>query len=157
MSFALRVTVWLILAGWFGSLGLFAFIVAPTAFSVLPSSNLAGELVSPILRNLNYYGMAAGIALALLSLLRGRSIPGIAVPLILALICAVSELALNAAIGEVLPSDLDPSSAADAAKRFSDLHQLSRRLFIATWVGTIVLIIVQVRVDATGAAAEGRN
>ena len=61
---ALRTCLWLLLGGWFGSYLLFGAVIAPTAFAVLPSTQLAGDLVGPVLMKLNLYGVFAGIALA---------------------------------------------------------------------------------------------
>ena len=64
MASALKAVLWLSLGGWIGALTLFAFGVAPLAFTVLPSTELAAKLVGPLLMGLNLYGIAAGIGLA---------------------------------------------------------------------------------------------
>ena len=45
----LRGLLWLLLGTWIGSWLLFALVVAPTAFRVLPSTHVAGTLVAPVL------------------------------------------------------------------------------------------------------------
>ena len=64
---ALRTCLWLLLGGWFGSYLFFGAVIAPTAFAVLPSIELAGKLIGPVLTKLHLYGALAGIALALVS------------------------------------------------------------------------------------------
>jgi hypothetical protein len=59
----LRAVRWLSLGGWLGSWALFALVIAPTAFRVLPSGDIAGALVSPVLRTLHLYGVLAGAVL----------------------------------------------------------------------------------------------
>ena len=59
----LRTALWVVLGWWIGGWALFAFVVARTAFRVLPSTQVAGQLVGPVLAALHLYGAAAGIAL----------------------------------------------------------------------------------------------
>ncbi len=49
----LRFVQALIFVGWLGGMIFFGFVVAPTAFSALPSTHLAGEMVGESLRKLN--------------------------------------------------------------------------------------------------------
>ena len=46
-SVALRSPLWLALGGWVGSWALFALVIARLAFRVLPSPEIAGQLVGP--------------------------------------------------------------------------------------------------------------
>ena len=72
MNLALRTSAWLILGTWTGAWVLFALVIAPTALRVLPGSQAAGQLIGPVLESLHLYGIAAGVALAGLSLLLRR-------------------------------------------------------------------------------------
>jgi uncharacterized membrane protein len=54
---------------WVGGLVFFAFVLAPTAFQVLPSTHIAGTIVGATLRILNQLGLACGL-LFLLSTIR---------------------------------------------------------------------------------------
>lgn len=60
-----------ILSFWVGVMALFSFVVAPSAFAVLPSTGLAGDLVSRVLAVTEIIGVAASILL-LLSLFLSR-------------------------------------------------------------------------------------
>jgi uncharacterized membrane protein len=46
---------------WIGGLILFAFVLAPTAFSVLPTTHLAGNVVGRALGKLHWIGIISGI------------------------------------------------------------------------------------------------
>lgn len=63
----------LILALWLGGSCFFSFAVAPSAFSVLTSPDLAGSLVSRTLMIVNLSGIVIGAVLLLTSFLPGRS------------------------------------------------------------------------------------
>jgi len=147
MAWLLRTATWVLLGGWLGSWGLFAFVVAPTAFRVLPSHAVAGDLVSPVLAALHHYGIAAGLALGLLALLLRRGAVAVVLPLVLSGVCAASEYGVTPAIAALGPSAFGPAMEAAAAARFSELHQLSRLLFGLVEVGVLVLIGLQARVE----------
>ena len=55
----------LALALWIGSIFFFAAVLAPTAFSVLPSRTLAGQMVSHSLFTLHWIGLACGLVFLL--------------------------------------------------------------------------------------------
>ena len=55
----------LLIALWLGSAIFFAAVVAPSAFSVLPTSELAGGVVNRTLTILNLSGVATGVLLIL--------------------------------------------------------------------------------------------
>ncbi len=61
---------------WIGGLIFFAFVVAPTAFSVLPSTHLAGNVVGRSLNKLHWIGFISGIVYLVSSLLYSRFTDG---------------------------------------------------------------------------------
>ena len=146
-TLALRATLWLILGSWLGAWLLFAVGVAPTAFRVLPSSELAGSIVGPLLRLLHLSGIAAGLGLAGLAGVLGRGRLLLALPLVLAGLCAFSEFWITASIALIRPEAFGPGATADAAARFSSLHTASRGIYSVVGVGLITLVILQVRAD----------
>ena len=75
MSF-LRFLMLLSLVCWIGGLIFFAFVVAPTAFSVLPTSHLAGNVVGRSLGKLHWIGLISGIVFLVSSLLYSRFTDG---------------------------------------------------------------------------------
>jgi uncharacterized membrane protein len=57
---ALRLGQLLAMVLWIGGLVFFAFVLAPTAFRVLPTKELAGSIVGATLRELHLLGLACG-------------------------------------------------------------------------------------------------
>jgi len=68
----LRFLMLLALAIWLGGL-IFFPVVAQTAFSILPSSHLAGEMVRDSLRELHWMGFVSGVVFLASSLLYNRA------------------------------------------------------------------------------------
>ena len=140
---ALHTALWLALGGWIGAMVLFGVVVAPSAFRLLPSSELAGELVGAVLTPLQLYGIAAGIALALLAPPLGRSTALALLPLALAAVCAASHFGITAAMGELGP----PFDSPGDAVRFARLHHLSAGLYVVTGLGAVALAILHARAE----------
>jgi hypothetical protein len=61
-----------LLSFWLGAMSIFSFIVAPAAFAVLPERRLAGSMVSRVLGSVEIIGIALGVILLLILLLRGK-------------------------------------------------------------------------------------
>jgi len=68
MSF-LRFLMLLSLVVWIGGLIFFAFVLAPTAFQVLPSTHLAGNVVGRALSKLHWIAIISGMVFLITSLL----------------------------------------------------------------------------------------
>src|SRR5277367_6481530 len=68
----LRYLMFLALIVWIGGLFFFAFVLAPTAFSVLPSRHLAGSVVGSALKSLHWIGIVSGSVFFISSLLYAR-------------------------------------------------------------------------------------
>ena len=77
MSF-LRFLMLLSLVAWIGGLIFFAFVVAPTAFQVLPNTHLAGNVVGRALGKLHWIAIISGAVYLLSSLLYSRLLDGTA-------------------------------------------------------------------------------
>jgi uncharacterized membrane protein len=138
MSF-LRFLMLLSLVCWIGGLIFFAFVVAPTAFSVLPTSHLAGNVVGRSLGKLHWIGLISGIVFLVSSLLYSRLTDGAAhvfavrhvllcVMLALTLISQFGIMprmdALRASLGEVRSVPLDNPERV----QFDALHAWSTRV-----------------------------
>src|SRR5208337_2566018 len=67
MSF-LRYLMLLSLVVWIGGLIFFAFVLAPTAFQVLPDTHLAGNMVGRALGKLHWIAIVSGIVFLVSSL-----------------------------------------------------------------------------------------
>lgn len=150
MNDVLRSIAMLVAGGWFGAMVLFAFVVAPTAFGVLPGAELAGQLVGPVLRAIHLFGIGAGLVLAGVAAALGRPRWLIVAPLLLAGACAYSEFVVTAAMSGVLPHDAGGPTPEDHAARFAHLHRLSMVLFTAVGLGVAALVVGHVRADRGG-------
>ena len=61
---------------WIGGLVFFAFVLAPTAFQVLPNTHLAGNVVGRALGKLHWLAIISGIIFLISSLLYSRVTEG---------------------------------------------------------------------------------
>jgi uncharacterized membrane protein len=75
MSF-LRFLMLISLVAWIGGLVFFAFVLAPTAFQVLPNTHLAGNVVGRALGKLHWLAIFSGIVFLISSLLYSRVTQG---------------------------------------------------------------------------------
>lgn len=138
MSF-LRFLMILALVVWLGGLIFFAFVVAPTLFTVLPTRHLAGSVVGSALTKLHWMGIVSGLIFLMSSLIYARLTTGAAHPLaarhlllyLMLALTAVSQFGitpkmatLRSTMGEIDRVPLtDPARAA-----FDALHVWSTRL-----------------------------
>jgi hypothetical protein len=147
----LRTCLWLLLGGWFGSYLLFGAVIAPTAFEVLPSTQLAGDLVGSVLMKLNLYGAFAGIALALVSKALGRGNLLVAVPIALSTLCLYSHFGVSAELAEIRDASFGPDASVEIAARFGVLHQISLAVFIGVGIAVTTLFGFHARADSRSA------
>jgi uncharacterized membrane protein len=138
MSF-LRYLMFLSLMTWVGGLIFFSFVVAPTAFAVLPTRHLAGSVVARSLATLHWMGLVSGIVFIITSMLYARMTTGSAhtlaarhiLILIMLLLTAISQFgisprmhALRTSVGEIDNVPLDNPARVE----FNSLHVWSTRL-----------------------------
>jgi hypothetical protein len=144
---ALRSALWLALGGWIGSWAFFALVIARLAFRVLPSPEVAGHLVRPVLNTLHWYGAGAGVTLAVLAVVlqRGRLLIGL--PLVLALACLVTQLGVTPQMESIRDLAFGPGGNVEAAAQYRHLHGLSMAIFSAVLVGAIALVPLHARRD----------
>lgn len=130
-----------LLAFWLGAAVLFAAVVAPAAFAVLPTRTLAGEIVGRVLPTIFYSGIVVGLATIVLELRSGAGWQwngAASVGAVIAAACAIAQWVIGpriervrAAIDgpvDVLPVD-DPRRIA-----FGRLHAFS-----VGWLGLAML------------------
>ncbi len=145
MSF-LRFLMLLSLIFWIGGLIFFAFVLAPTAFSVLPTTHLAGNVVGRSLSKLHWIGIISGIVYLITSMLHSYFTNGTAHVFAFrhVLLCLMLALTLISQFGimprmDVLRASLGELSAApiDNPQRvqFDALHVWSTRV-----EGTVLLL-----------------
>jgi hypothetical protein len=144
---ALRAALWLLLGGWIGALLLFAVVVAPAAFRILPSSELAGRLVGEILPALQIYGAFAGPTLAVLAGLLGRNRLTRLLPLGLGALGLFSLFGLTPRMEQVRDLAFGDRSDPVARATFGRLHAASGAAYAATIAGAALLVVLHARAD----------
>jgi len=150
MSF-LRFLMFLSLVCWIGGLIFFAFVLAPTAFQVLPSTHLAGNVVGRALSKLHWIAIISGIVFLFSSLLYSRLTDGTAHVfagrhVLLCLMLALTLLSqfwimphmdkLRVSLGEVSSAPFDNP----ARVQFDALHVWSTRVEGAVLLLGLVLL-----------------
>src|SRR5215475_10309665 len=134
MNNIFRALEFLGLSVWLGSDIFLSFVVAPGAFRLLaPNRDQAGGVVGFALTKMHIIGMACGVVILLLRLLRTKSAPSVLAPAALCLmlmiaLTAVSQLtvtpkmaALRAQMGSIQATAADSPFLAE----FGKLHQIS--------------------------------
>lgn len=79
MSFV-RYLMLLSLVVWIGGLIFFAFVLAPTVFAVLPTRQLAGNVVNRSLGILHWMAISCGVVFAITSMIDSRVVDGVVAP-----------------------------------------------------------------------------
>lgn len=139
---------------WLGGLIFFAFVLAPTVFSVLPTRHLAGSVVTRSLTALHWMGMASGIVFLVSSMLYSYFHDGAPHPLAarhllvygMLLLTLVSQFAISPKM-TALRADMvqvDDVAATDLRRvEFNRLHLWSTRLEQGVFflgLGLVVLV-----------------
>lgn len=148
----LRSLLWLVLGGWVGSWAFFALVIARVAFQVLPSAELAGRLVGPVLATLHWYGAVAGVVLAGLATGLGRGRLLVWLPLALTAACLVSELGITPQLAGLRDLAFGPDGSVEAARQYRQLHAVSMSIFSLVLIAAIGLVALHARDDAAQTA-----
>jgi uncharacterized membrane protein len=140
----LRTLMLLALIVWIGGIIFFAFVLAPTLFTVLPNTQLAGDVVSPALTKLHWMGLISGAVFLLASViyswkkylqLRLFTATHVLIVLMLAL-TAISQFAITPRMRELRVELANVNRLHDSDQiEFSALHRLS------TWTEGGVLFL----------------
>jgi uncharacterized membrane protein len=160
MSF-LRYLMLLSLIVWIGGLIFFAFVLAPTAFSVLPSRHLAGTVVGRSLGALHWMGIVSGIIFLASSILYSQLTKGS--PHFFAarnvLICLMLALTLTSQFGIIprmdtlrasIGGEIDSVPADNPARmQFDALHVWSTRVEGGVFLLGLVVVYLTAAVLAT--------
>lgn len=140
----------LLLAVWIGAALLFTIVVAPAAFSVLPTRTLAGALVGRVLPVIFYAGVVIGSLIVVLELIGrtgawGRSAAGA----VSALACALAQLIVGTKIDRLRAAIGGPldALAIDDPRRvaFGRLHAISVGWLGLAMVAAIIALALAVR------------
>ena len=150
MSF-LRYLMLLSLVVWIGGLIFFAFVLAPTAFQVLPNTHLAGNVVGRALGKLHWIAIIAAVVFLIASLLYSYFTQGTAHIFAMrhVLICLMLALTLFSQFWMIPRMDTLRASVGDFANvplnnpqrvQFDALHVWSTRVESAVLLFGLVLI-----------------
>ncbi|MDQ6886283.1 MAG: DUF4149 domain-containing protein [Gemmatimonadota bacterium] len=138
----LRMTVVVLLSGWLGAAILFAAVLAPAAFRLLPSAALAGGVIGGVLPPLFLSGFVCGGALGAVAIGLARDqrrSPCFAAGVLMAAACAGDQLVVGRAIERVRGSIGGPVGelAANDPRRvaFGRLHGLSIAMLALAMAG----------------------
>lgn len=158
MTAFLRILRLLAVVVWVGGLIFFAFVVAPVAFSVLPSTHLAGMVVAGTLNVLNWIALTCGILFLLATSFlwsrteQSRRLFSAELWLILAMIAVSGVIQWR-----IVPAmerdriaaggDIDAAPRDNPARRdFEHLHPLSEKLegaVLLLGLGVVVLMSLE--------------
>ncbi len=136
---ALRYLMWLSLIVWLGGLIFFAFVIAPTVFSVLPTRHLAGNVINRSLGALHWMGVVSAFVFLASSMVYSRLTQGNAHPFatrhlllcVMLLLTLISQFGISPKMAALRASmgDIDAVALTDPARmQFNALHVWSTRL-----------------------------
>jgi hypothetical protein len=147
----------LLLSIWLGSMVFFSFAVAPSAFGVLPSRHLAGQVVASTIAKVEMIGLVAGALLLVLQLTlwrTGQANPRIRAARMVSLIVMIlatagmrfwispTMVALRASMGR----PIDEIDSGDPLRlQFNDLHQYSVILMAIAMLAGVVFLFLSVK------------
>jgi hypothetical protein len=147
----------LLIGAWLGSMMFFSFAVAPSAFAVLPTREMAGVMVTSTIGKIEALGLVIGALLLVMQLAAWRTrrasgaIKALRAGLLLLMIASAAlsrfwispqMVSLRAQMG----GHIDDVATADPLRiQFNDLHQYSVGLMSAAMIGGLVVLSLTVR------------
>ncbi len=143
---------------WVGVAALFSFVVAPGAFAVLPSPQLAGNIVSRVLSGVEIIGILVGLALIGVSLFvrsreTRRPVFELVVVVLLTLAMTISHFVVSArlhALRDQFGEHLSDLPSEDTTRvTFDLLHRCSVGLLSFSLFAAIVLLAVLIWRDSS--------
>jgi len=147
----------LLLGVWLGSMMFFSFAVAPSAFAVLPTREVAGVMVTSAIGKIEVLGLIIGTLLILIhvanwrSRLSSRAIKTLQAALLLLMIASagLSRFWISPAMVSLrgqMGGHIDDVAATDPVRiQFNDLHQYSVGLMSAAMISGLVVLFLTVR------------
>ena len=154
MSNIFRALEFLGLSVWLGSDIFLSFVVAPGAFRVLaPNRDQAGAVVGFALTKMHLIGIACGIVVLLVRLIRTKSIGSLAAPaglcvVLMIALTAVSQLTVTprmAALRTQMGSIQATAAGSPVLVEFAKLHQVSVTLESGVLLAGIACMFLMVR------------
>lgn len=147
----------LLLGVWLGSMMFFSFAVAPSAFAVLPTREMAGVMVTSSIGKIEVLGLVIGALLILIHTANWRTRPssrGVKTAQIALLILMIASAGLSrfwispamVSIRATMGGRIDEMAASDPMRiQFNDLHQYSVGLMSAAIIAGLVVLFLTVR------------
>ena len=151
----LRFVMWLSLIVWLGGIIFFA-VLAPNVFAVLPTRQLAGNVVGRMLPILHWMGMVSGLLFLICSLIYSRIVTGDAHPFALRhlllyfmlLLTSISQFGITRKM-DVLRKDMvniDSISPDDPRRiKFNALHVWSTRAELGVLLSGLIVVYLNSR------------
>src|SRR6185369_12419134 len=142
----------LLLSVWRGSMIFFSFAVAPSAFAVLPTRELAGAVVTGTISTVELMGPVIGPLLILIRLVRPSGAAKFLHIILLLVMTAAAGLSRfwispqMVSLRQAMGGHIDDVPATDPLRiHFNDLHQYSVALMSAAMLAGLVVLFVTVR------------
>ena len=142
----------LLLGAWLGAACFFSFGVAPSAFSVLPSRDLAGNIVNRTLMIINVAGLAIGVLLILTSFIPRDNAKKAwiwvqrVLLFILAAACGIGQFVIAfwmAFLRVQMKGPIDDLAANDPLRvQFNNLHQYSVWVLLTAMIASLLVFFV---------------
>jgi uncharacterized membrane protein len=147
----LRTLMLLALVAWVGGIIFFAFVLAPTLFTVLPPQ-VAGNVVSPSLTKLHWIGLVAGAVFLACSLAYNKAKHGElrlfgasqVMILVMLILTAISQFAITPRMRELRSSSLS-LDAMSASAQFDRLHKWSTRLEGGVLILGLMVVVLKAK------------
>ncbi len=151
MNFLSKVRL-LLIALWLGAACFFSFAVAPGAFAVLPSRELAGSIVSRTLMIVNISGFVIGLILLASSFLKQETTNRFRLwaerflLIVLSAACAVGQFVIAVWLGFIrsqVGRPIDEIAAEDPLRiQFNNLHEYSVWVLITAMTAALATFFV---------------
>ena len=155
----LRTLMHLALIVWLGGIVFFAAVLAPTVFRVLPTREMAGNVVNPSLSSLHWMGLSAGLVFLLCSLtlssiefsrLKVLTLVNTLALLMLAL-TAISQFSISPRMRDLRTQmgNIDTVPMNDSRRLdFNRLHQWSTRSEVGVLLLGLVVVVLTARKES---------
>ncbi len=145
----------LLLGLWLGAACFFSFAVPPSVFTVLPSRELAGAVVSRTLMIINYSGLIVGLILLASSYHSRQNVNRVRLRLeqglllFLAAACAFGQFVIGALLQNLrrqIGRPIDELAVDDSLRvAFNNLHGYSVTILMAAMVAAVIVFFLLVR------------
>ena len=148
-----RFLMLLSLVVWVGGIIFFAFVVAPSLFSILPTRQLAGSVVTRCLGALHWIGIGCGVVFLVCSIVEAPArITGLRNGAIVAMLALtlVSQIGVGGKMQRLRADmgEIDTVSVSDPRRvEFNALHQWSTRLEVMVLLLGLVATYTIARLD----------